>query len=145
MAEQPNSETTKELKDAKSVTGVEPWETTVKRLTDLSPFISYLEKTSPDEWQVDTVRSVGNTKNCVMGHLVNWYYGKDWQGSVSPVWDWFEEMWATTYMIYPVNDGGNPKYKQPTARERVIAYLKDLRDGKEKTSVQLWEEGPPQS
>lgn len=118
------------------------WEQTVDRLRDLTPFIEYLENTTDDEWLLDTVRNKGNTQNCMMGHLVNWFYGKDHTGSISMAWDWFEEMWATTYMIYPVNDGTDPRYQQSTAKERIIAYLRDLMNGKEKTSAQLWEEGP---
>lgn len=123
------------------------FEQAVKRLSDLDPFIAYLEDTTDDEWQVDTVRNKGNTKNCVMGHLVNWYYGKNYEGSISLAWDVFEEMWATTYMIYPVNDGNtkmvawmNQKYNQASPKQRVIAYLKNLRDGKEKTTNQLYQE-----
>lgn len=117
----------------------------VKKISDLQLFVEYLETTNPNEWVCDIVRTKNNTRNCVMGHLVNWVYGKDYKGNVLPAWDWFEEMWATTYMIYPVNDGDSPewmnhKYDQPTPKERVIAYLKNLRDGKEKTTQQLWEE-----
>lgn len=72
-----------------------------------------------------------------MGHLVNWYYGPDYQGTVSELWDNFEEIWATTYMIYPVNDGENPKYQQKNARDRVVAYLENLNAGKEKNTQQL--------
>lgn len=49
-------------------------------------------------------------------------------------------MWATTFMIYPVNDGENPKYTQETPKQRCLAYLKDLRDGKEKNTRQLMAE-----
>ena len=48
--------------------------------------------------------------------------------------NFFEENIATTYMIYPVNDGKHPKYQQSTPKARSIAYLKDLRDEKEKTT-----------
>ena len=107
----------------------------IQKLTDMEPFIEYLKNTKDEDWQTDKVRS-GN-KNCVMGHLVDWYYGKGFQGVISPVWDIFEEMWATTYMVYPVNDGQNPKYKQETPKERIVAYLEDLKNGKEKRTCQL--------
>lgn len=51
----------------------------------LEPFIAYLETTTDDEWQTDTVRDKDNSKNCVMGHLINWAYGKDYKDSVSDV------------------------------------------------------------
>jgi hypothetical protein len=95
-----------------------------KRLRNLEPFIAYLEHTNDDEWLVDIVRSQGNVQNCVMGHLVNWFYGKDYVGSISIAWDTFEEMWATTYMIYPVNDGKSPgwmnfAYDYPTPKQEL--------------------------
>lgn len=122
-----------------------PYDEAIKRLSDLRPFIEYLKKTDDCEWQLDKVRNTENTTNCVMGHLVNWYYGKDFEGNISPAWDMFEEMWATTYMIYPVNDGNTPawmnfRYEQSTAKDRIIAYLEALMDGREKTTVQLMDE-----
>lgn len=121
-------------------------EQTIERLSDLKPFIAYLEKTKDEEWQIDTVRNSSNSKNCVMGHLVNWFYGERYEGDISLAWDLFEEIWATTYMIYPVNDGHAPswmnyKYDQSTPKERIIAYLKNLNGRKEKTVQDLWEEG----
>lgn len=111
------------------------------RIEDLQGFIRYLQSTRDDEWQTGTVRNQDNTKNCVMGHLVNYIYGKNYDGIITPAWDWFEEIWATTYMTYPVNDGKNPKYQQGSARERVIAYLTNLWLGVEKPTWQLWNEG----
>lgn len=107
------------------------FEKAIKRLsTDMQSFIDYCEATKANEWCVDIVRSVGNKQNCLYGHLVNWYYGKDYTGNISPIWDAFEEV-GTTFYVYPINDGTNPNYPQPTARERCIAYLKNIRDGKE--------------
>lgn len=102
------------------------WEQVTEKLSDLKPFIAYLENTGEDEWQVNVVRNKGNTRNCMFGHLVNWFYGKDWEGNISPAWDWFEEMWSTSYQIYPINDGQNPRYQQATPKQRVVAYLKNL-------------------
>jgi hypothetical protein len=96
------------------------------KVEDLPAFIAYLESTSPDEWLLDTVRNVGNTKNCLFGHLINYIYGKDYTGTISPAWDLFEELWSTDFVIYPINDGKDPNYPQATARERIIRYLSDL-------------------
>lgn len=122
-------------------------ETEYQSLIDLNPFIEYLEKTSENEWVVDVVRTQ-NGKNCMFGHLVNWFYGKEYKENIMPIWDAFESMWATSYMIYPVNDGEAPKwmnekYEQKTPKERVIAYLKNLRDGKEDTTEVLWNQPLP--
>ncbi|QOH56225.1 hypothetical protein [Rhodococcus rhodochrous] len=102
------------------------WEEAAQKLDDLQPFIQYCIDTDEAEWQVDTVRSSGNTKNCLFGHLINWAYGKDYEGSVSAIWDMFEEIWGTTYLVYEINDGRHPAYPQETPRQRCIAYLKDL-------------------
>lgn len=112
----------------------------MEKLKTLDSFIEYLRHTDESEWRIGTVRNKENTQNCCFGHLVNWFYGKDYEGTISDVWDFFEEVWATTYMIYPVNDGENPKYQQPTPKTRIIAYLEDLNSGKEKTTTQLWDE-----
>lgn len=102
------------------------YELAANALADLPSFIQYCNETDESEWQIDTVRNVGNTKNCLFGHLVNWYYGKDYDGNVSPIWDMFEEIWSTTFYVYDVNDGKNPKYQQSTPKQRCVAYLKDL-------------------
>jgi hypothetical protein len=104
---------------------VDTWDQVAEKLSDLNPFIQYLHATSEGEWAVDVVRTKDG-KNCLFGHLINWYYGKGYEGSISRVWDLFEEMWMSTYVIYPINDGENPKYQQPTPKQRVIAYMTNL-------------------
>lgn len=111
-------------------------------IADLGPFIEHLSTTDAQEWQLDRVRGTdedGAQRNCFFGHLFNWAadqaerlgYAEDPEGFASAVWDAFEQGWSTTYVIYPINDGANPEYQQPTAKERVIAYLRNLRDGVE--------------
>lgn len=102
------------------------WEETGEKLQDLPGFIQYLIDTREDEWAVDVVRTKGGEKNCLFGHLVNWVYGKDYEGSVTRAWDIFEEMWSSTWEIYPINDGQDPRYKQATPKQRCIAFMKDL-------------------
>lgn len=101
---------------------------------NMQSFIDYLEATTESQWYLHKVRNETNTKNCLYGHLVNWYYGKDYEGSISPIWDAFEEV-GTTFYVYPINDGQNPNYPQKTARERCIAYLQNVQSGEE-----LWSE-----
>lgn len=98
---------------------------TIEKISDLRPFIEYLQNTREDEWAVDVVRTKEGA-NCMFGHLVNWFYGKGYEGSISLAWDFFEEIWMTTYVIYLVNDGENPRYQQSTPKQRVIAYLSNL-------------------
>lgn len=97
-----------------------------KALNDLSSFIQYCQDTKENEWVIDVVRTKGNEKNCLFGHLVNWYYGKNYEGNISPIWDMFEEIWTSTFVVYPINDGKDLRYQQSTPKQRCIAYLKDL-------------------
>lgn len=96
----------------------------------IQEIIDYLEQTTPESWCQDVIRT-NDGRNCFFGHLFNLGGNK--------LWDWFENI-ATNFMIYPVNDGTDERYQQPTAKERCIAYLKDLRDGKAKTTYQLMDE-----
>lgn len=111
-----------------------------QRLADL---ISYLEGTTADQWCVDVVRTDNSpsAQNCVFGHIFNWGVargdGSDLAGSRA--WDWFEGAWSTTYAVYPVNDGTNADYPQPTARERAIAYLRDLHSGEVPSTMESME------
>lgn len=98
----------------------------------LIKFISYLETTTDDKWTTGVCRSTTKEKNCVMGHLFRMNLDDDEQGRLW--WDWFEGCVATTFMIYPVNDGGDPRYPQTTPKARILAYLNDVLDGKVKTS-----------
>lgn len=111
-----------------------------KTLMNLDGFIAYLEQTDESEWLLDRVRSEDGSQNCCLGHLIDWWYGKGFEGVISEAWDAFEAIWATDHMIYPVNDGRNPEYPQATPKERVIAYLQDLNSGKAKNTHQLWQE-----
>lgn len=120
-------------------TELSPFEKAIKRLSeDMQSFIDYCESTDTKEWCTDIVRSKGYKQNCLYGHLVNWYYGKNYEGNISPIWDAFEEV-GTTFYVYPINDGQNPNYPQTTAKERCIAYLKNVRDGKELWSAEAME------
>ncbi len=96
----------------------------------LDTIIEYLDKTTEESWCTDVVKTKDG-RNCLFGHLF------DLGGS--DLFNWFENI-ATTYMVYPVNDGEHENYQQPTPKQRCIAYLKDLRIGKEKTTYQLMEE-----
>lgn len=118
-------------------------------LSDLDPFLAYLESTSEDAWQVDVVRSSDGTRNCMFGHLYQWGSDhpsvaqldlKSRERLASHLWEAFEQLWATTYAIYPINDGKNSRYPQPTPRQRVLAYLKALQRGEELTTMQAMEQ-----
>lgn len=94
----------------------------------LDEIIAMVEATDEDAWQTGTVRSADSTRNCFFGHL--FAHGEKLGGErhANILWQAFEDSWATTYVIYPVNDGTNPRYPQPTPRQRILAYLTDLRE-----------------
>lgn len=102
---------------------------------ELAEIIDYLEGTAEDEWLTDRCRSQDGTQNCVMGHIFNWGGGEKGHGSVA--WDQFEERYATTFMIFPVNDGKDERYQQPTPKQRVLAYLRDMAEGRTPTTRDL--------
>lgn len=107
-----------------------------RELVNINNIIKYMESTSEDSWCLDVVKT-RDGKNCFFGHLFD--YGGGDNGHGSWIFEAFEEAFATTYMIYPVNDGTHPGYKQETPKQRVIGYLKNLRDGKEMTTYQSME------
>lgn len=96
----------------------------------LRDFILYLEKTENSTWCVDVVRSQDGEANCLYGHLSNFceHKGSD---RVDGDFDWFDYFVSTSYCIYPINDGQNENYLQPTPKLRCIAYMKDILSGKE--------------
>ena len=60
------------------------------KLGTLQTFIQYLIDTDESEWRVDTVRNADNTENCLFGHLVNFIYGKGYEGDAGACLDEFD-------------------------------------------------------
>lgn len=104
----------------------------------LKGIIEYIEGTHEDEWCADVVRKKHSDKNCLFGHLFKMV--GDETKEANELWEWFEYCVATTYMIYPVNDGRDSRYPQETIRQRCLAYLSDVLDDKVKTTAELMEE-----
>lgn len=102
----------------------------------LDTVIERMEATNENQWCTDVVRTKDGAANCFFGHLFE-MGGSDRGGNL--LWDWFENEWSTTYAVYPVNDGENPKFPQPTPKQRVIAYLRALSDGTEQSTQQSME------
>ena len=109
---------------------------TLKGKFSIETIIDYMENTSEESWCEKVVRTTEGG-NCFFGHLFS--MGKD-EAESNHLWDWFEDAYSTTYMIYPINDGTNSNYQQSTAKHRVLVYLRNLRDGIEKTTYQSMEE-----
>lgn len=93
--------------------------------------IEFLERTDEGKWCTDVVKTTDG-KSCIKGHIF------DMGGNF--FMDMFEERYATDYMIYPINDGTNPNYSQETPKQRVLTYLKNMREGKERTTEQIMEQ-----
>lgn len=100
----------------------------------LTAFINYLKNTTIDSWCTDVYRTKDN-KNCLFGHLVA-FVGDD---NCNAAIDIFENLYATTYMVFPVNDGTSETYTQDNPRDRCIAYLQNMLEGKEHTTVELFD------
>jgi len=103
------------------------------QLKTLIHIIRFLKNTHEDEWCVDVVRN--GTTNCLFGHIMN-FFGIGDDDSIDSAWCFFEHSYSTTYVVYPINDGENPKYQQKTPKLRCIQYLRDILSGKEDTTSQ---------
>lgn len=106
-------------------------------LETLDPVIAYMEATDEEDWQIDTVRSADGTTNCFFGHLFS-MGGTDARGNA--LWDRFEGAWASTFRLYPINDGTSPSYPQATPKQRILAFLQDLNTGSVLTTPQQMED-----
>lgn len=113
-----------------------PLEWAAAQLETLDPVIAYMEATAEDSWNLDTVRSKDGTRNCFFGHLFNMAPDED---RANALWGMFEDLWSTTYRIFPINDGTNPSYPQETPKQRILAYLRALQAGDELTTEQSME------
>ena len=101
----------------------------------LAQIIGYVKSTREDEWCTDVVRN-SDGANCLFGHISK-MDGTD--RAYGEAWDWFEETWGTTYYVYPINDGTNPNYQQPTPKQRITEYLERLLSGDEQCMAEYWE------
>jgi hypothetical protein len=106
------------------------------QLETLDTVIAYMEGTAEDSWNLDTVRSMDGTQNCFFGHLFNMSPDED---RANALWAMFEDLYSTTYVIYPINDGSNPRDPQQTPKQRILAYLRALQAGDEMTTEQSME------
>ena len=93
----------------------------------LPAVIDYLEDTADESWLMGRCRSEDGSQNCVLGHLLDFGGGE--------AIDVFEEVYATSFMVFPVNDGEHPDYPQPTPKQRVLAYLRNMEAGREPTTL----------
>jgi len=104
----------------------------------LIQLIEHMKSTTDDQWLTERVSSPDNKQLCCLGHV--FFMGGDDEKACNEWWNWFESCVATEYMIYPVNDGHHKDYLQQTPKERVLAYLQDVLDGRRKTTWELMEE-----
>lgn len=101
--------------------------------------LEYLKNTTEESWCVDVVKTKTG-QSCLFGHIFDWAGGDSDIKKSNTAIDLFESCFATSYMVYPVNDGKNNEYQQPTPKQRCIAYFEDLLSGKQKTTYQLMQE-----
>ena len=111
----------------------------------LHSLLDYLQKTKEDEWCVGVCRKTDTAiqKNCLLGHVFNFgsidFFGKNSEKGANAALNFFDNI-ATTYIFYPINDGTNPNYQEPTPKQRCVSFLKNILSSKEKTVNQMWEE-----
>ncbi|ADK69031.2 MULTISPECIES: hypothetical protein [Mycobacteriales] len=81
--------------------------------------------TSPDSWwEGPTFRSPCGTKHCVLSHVAE-------QLGIETM-EQFEAHWSTSYVIgAEVNDTPSKRYPHGHPKDRVLAYLENLRTGVE--------------
>lgn len=96
----------------------------------LDRVIRVCESSDPDSWwEGPTFRSPCGTKHCVLSHVAE-QLGMD-------VMEQFECTWSTSYVIGgAVNDKATDKYPQSHPKGRVLAYLHNLRTGKELSVIE---------
>lgn len=103
----------------------------------LEEFLEYLKSTQEKSW-CEKVTKTKDGRKCVLGHVFD--FGRAAGCSGNYAMDMFEEIYATSYMMFLVNDGDHPDYPQPTPKQRCISYFTNMMNGKEKTTQQLWKE-----
>ncbi len=84
-----------------------------------------LTATDPDSWwEGPTFRSPCGTKHCVLSHIAE-HLGMD-------AMEQFENYWSTSYVIGgAVNDHPSERYPQAHPKDRVLAFIANLRTGVE--------------
>ena len=121
-----------------------------KLLEDLGSLRAYLAATSAEDWQLEVCRSSDGSRNCLLGHVFEWGIAQrealgalgartqdltdDELGNAAV--QVFEELWATSYVYFGINDGRDSRYQQATARERVLAFVDDLAAGRMLTTLE---------
>lgn len=108
----------------------------------LNGFIQYLNKTDADNWCTDICRDPKG-RNCLIGHLVDYMEFPDHGIKMNNLIDVFEYEIASTYAVFAVNDKRNDNYQQPTIKERCIAFMENIMNGKEKTTKEWMDSYTP--
>lgn len=98
----------------------------------IDSLIEYLEETKEEDWCEDVVMTKDG-KCCLLGHVHN--YGTKKFRNGPKTYEMFEQLYATEFMVFPVNDGKNSRYPEATPKQRCVTYVKNLRDGSEKTTL----------
>lgn len=95
-------------------------------LAFLDTVIALIDATDRDAWwEGPTFRSPCQTKHCVLSHVAE-------QLGMAAM-DRFQNEWSTSYVIgAQINDKPSEQYPQAHPKDRVAAYLQNLRNGTEK-------------
>lgn len=86
----------------------------------LDDYIAFFDSIPEERWICGNFANAGNC--CAYGHL-GWRYGDSPEAGR-------RLMGLCDRGVDRVNDGQYPDYQQPTPKQRVLAYLCDVRDGR---------------
>lgn len=104
----------------------------------LIDFIPYLESKPDSEWVEIIFANKDTSKRCVIFHFMG-FVGQDYPGAKNNEnINWYHELICPIDIAgCRVNDGNHPEYQHKTPKERSLAYLKNLLEGRELNLYQM--------
>lgn len=88
---------------------------------DVDHFISKFEKTKEEEWWTEDFTD-GSGRYCALGHCGQTNLQDTEEGEALND--------ILSYQADEINDGLDPRYPQPTPRQRILAALRDIKEKK---------------
>jgi hypothetical protein len=95
-------------------------------------FLNKFSAIPEDRWYIGDFSNEDKNKFCALG-LCGCDGGKRiFTGEASALYDLFKVLHKSPFMVGRVNDGIDPNYQQPTAKQRIIAALYDIKKMQQK-------------
>jgi len=103
----------------------------------LMDFIPYLESKPESEWIDSIFTNTDTSKRCVIYHFLGFVGQDNPHSNCGNNLDWYESCICPIQKAGCfVNDGNDPDYQQASPKQRSIAFLENLLEGKELTTMQ---------